>query len=117
MKSGLLLKMEKKENPVRSEGASTKISRRDFIKFGVGAAAVTASAAAFMGKLPLSVVQPPSQPAAPRNGSEPIVATVRGDQVTVMNGQDSIKVKDPVLAALIAGRLEAGKYRKRPHLR
>jgi len=108
MKNRLLLKMEKKAKPVTSEEASTKISRRDFIKFGVGAAAVTASAAAFMGKLPLSVVQPPSQPVAPRNSSEPIVATVRGDQVTVMNGQDSVKVRDPVLAALIAGRLEAG---------
>ena len=108
MKNRLLLKMEKKAKPVTSEEASTKISRRDFIKFGVGAAAVTASAAAFMGKLPLSLEQPKSQPAAPRNSSEPIVATVRGDQVTVMNGHDSIKVKDPVLAALIAGRLGVG---------
>src|SRR2546428_1346472 len=112
MKSGLLLKMEKKENPVRSEGASTKISRRDFIKFGVGAAAVTANAAAFMGKLPLSVVQPPSQPAAPRNGSEPIVTTAIYDQVSVMNGQDSLKVQDPEPAALNDGRLYAGNYKK-----
>ena len=109
MKNRLLLKMEKKKAKlIAKEEESTNISRRDFIKFSVGAAAVTASAAAFMGKLPLSLEQPQSQPDAPRNSSDPIVATVRGDQVTVMNGQDSVKVKDPVLAALIAGRLGGG---------
>src|SRR2546430_17563208 len=108
MKNRLYWKVEKRPNPVWIKEARTKFPRRDLTKLGVGAAAVTASAAAFMGKLPLSLEQPKSQPAAPRNSSEPIVATVRGDQVTVMNGQDSIKVKDPLLAALIAGRLGVG---------
>ncbi|HZD13203.1 MAG TPA: twin-arginine translocation signal domain-containing protein [Candidatus Binatus sp.] len=91
-----------------NESDPVAISRRDFIKFGVGAAALTISAAGVIGKLPLSMEQPQTAPVVPRNGSEPIVATVEGDQVTVMKGQDSVKAKDPVLAALIAGRLGAG---------
>jgi hypothetical protein len=103
-------KKDKTKPAVKAE-SPTGISRRDFIKFSVGAAAVTVSAAGLMGKLPLSLAQPKSQtpsPTVPRNGAEPIVATVRGDQVTVMTGQDSVKIKDPILAALIAGKLEAG---------
>ena len=103
-------KKDETKPAAKTEGP-TGISRRDFIKFGVGAAAVTVSAAGLMGKLPLSIGQSKSQttsPAAPRNNAEPIVATVRGDQVTVMNGQDSVKIKDPLLAGLIAGKLVAG---------
>lgn len=101
-----------KSKPAAKREESTGISRRDFIKFGVGAAAVTVSAAGLIGKLPLSIAPPKSQTTTSTvrpNSSEPIVATVRGDQVTVMNGQDSVKIKDPLLADLIAGKLGAGK--------
>lgn len=103
-------KKEERKLAAKNED-STGISRRGFIKFGVGAAAVTVSAAGLMGKLPLSIARSESQatsPVVPRNNAEPIVATVRGDQVTVMNGQDSVKIKDPLLAGLIAGKLGAG---------
>jgi hypothetical protein len=36
------------------------------------------------------------------------VATVAGDQVTVMNGQTIIKTKDSSLAALIAEKMSSG---------
>lgn len=85
------------------------ISRRDFLKYGVGVAAVAAGATALMGKIPLPLDEPKAAATPARNGSEePIVAAVHGDQLTVMNGQASVKVKDPLLAALIAGKLETG---------
>jgi len=42
------------------------------------------------------------------DSSEPIVATVAGDEVTVMNGQTIVKTKDSGLAALIAEKMSAG---------
>ena len=86
--------------------SNNKISRRDFLKFGVGAAAVAAGATALMGKIPIPAEQPKT-PAA-NDSAEPIVASVRGDQLTVMNGQASVKVKDARLAAQIADKLRAG---------
>lgn len=93
-------KVESGEEPGRT------ISRRDFLKYGVGVAAVAAGATALMGKIPL----PASEPKAPVTNSseEPIVAAVHGDQLTVMNGQASVKIKDPRLAVLIAEKLETG---------
>jgi hypothetical protein len=91
----------------QSEQESTnKISRRDFLKYGVGVAAVAAGATALMGKIPIPAEQPKT-PAA-NDSSEPIVASVSGDQLTVMNGQVSVKVKDAGLAAQIADKLRAG---------
>ncbi len=86
-----------------------KVSRREFLKFGVGVAAVAAGATALMGKIPLPEGQPSKEktPAA-NQSSEPIVATVSGDQVTVMNGQTIVKTKDSGLAALIAEKMSAG---------
>jgi len=86
--------------------SSSKISRRDFLKYGVGVAAVAAGATALMGKIPIPAEQPKS-PAA-NDSAEPIVASVSGDQLTVMNGQVSVKVKDAGLAAQIADKLRAG---------
>ena len=86
--------------------SNNKISRRDFLKFGVGAAAVAAGATALMGKIPIPTEQPKT-PAA-NDSAEPIVASVSGDQLTVMNGQVSVKVKDAGLAAQIADKLRAG---------
>ena len=86
--------------------SSSKISRRDLLKYGVGVAAVAAGATALMGKIPIPAEQPKS-PAA-NDSAEPIVASVSGDQLTVMNGQVSVKVKDAGLAAQIADKLRAG---------
>ena len=88
------------------QGSSSKISRRDFLKFGVGAAAVAAGATALMGKIPIPTEQPKTPTA--NDSAEPIVASVSGDQLTVMNGQVSVKVKDAGLAAQIADKLRAG---------
>ena len=86
--------------------SSSKISRRDFLKYGVGVAAVAAGATALMGKIPIPAEQP--KPPAANDSAEPIVASVSGDQLTVMNGQVSVKVKDAGLAAQIADKLRAG---------
>ena len=88
------------------QSSGNKISRRNFLKYGVGAAAVAAGATALMGKIPLPAEQPKTPPA--NDNAEPIVASVSGDQLTVMNGQVSVKVKDAGLAAQIADKLRAG---------
>ena len=101
---------EKTEEKSESEqDSSNKISRRDFLKFGVGAAAVAAGATALMGRIPI----PAEQPKAPvaNDSAEPIVASVSGDQLTVMNGQVSVKVKDAGLAAQIADKVQEGTRR------
>ena len=104
-------------NPLTSEervenesdnSTNKKVSRREFLKYGVGVAAVAAGATALMGKIPLPEGQPTKKTTPPNDSSEPIVATVRGDQVTVMNGQTIIKTKDSGLAALIAEKMSAG---------
>ena len=85
-----------------------KVSRKEFLKFGVGVAAVAAGATALMGKIPLPEGQPSKKTPAANENSEPIVATVSGDQVTVMNGRTIVKTKDSGLAALIAEKMSAG---------
>jgi len=104
----ILLKENKKtdEKLESEQNSGNKISRRNFLKYGVGAAAVAAGATALMGKIPLPAEQPKT-PAA-NDSAEPIVASVSGDQLTVMNGQVSVKVKDAGLAAQIADKLRAG---------
>lgn len=98
---------ERVEN--ESENSSNKkVSRREFLKYGVGVAAVAAGATALMGKIPLPDGQPTSKTPAANDSSEPIVATVTGDQITVMNGQTIIKTKDSGLAALIAEKMSTG---------
>jgi TAT (twin-arginine translocation) pathway signal sequence len=94
------------ENPDSEQNSGSKISRRTFLKYSVGVAAVAAGATALMGKIPLPENQPKT-PAA-NDSTEPIVASVSGDQLTVMNGQVSVKVKDAGLAAQIADKLRAG---------
>lgn len=95
--------MNKTEETKDPETREKKVSRREFLKYS-SVAAVAAGAAAMMTKLPIASTQMNSSPA--RNASEePIVATVSGDQLTVMNGEVSVKVKDPSLAALIAEKL------------
>jgi hypothetical protein len=103
----ILLKNKKTDEKLVSEQeSSNKISRRDFLKYGVGAAAVAAGATALMGKIPIPSEQPKTP--AVNDSAEPIVASVSGDQLTVMNGQVSVKVNDAGLAAQIADKLRAG---------
>ncbi|HEV2119632.1 MAG TPA: twin-arginine translocation signal domain-containing protein [Candidatus Bathyarchaeia archaeon] len=98
---------KKTDEKVQSEADySNKISRRDFLKFGVGAAAVAAGATALIGKIPVPAEQ--AKTPAANNSPEPIVASVSGDQLTVMNGLVSVKVKDAGLAAQIAEKLREG---------
>jgi len=65
-------------------------------------------ATALMGKIPLIEEQPAKKTPAVNSSSEPIVATVEGNQVTVMNGQTVIKTTDSELAALIAEKMNEG---------
>jgi hypothetical protein len=88
------------------QDSSNRISRRDFLKYGVGAAAVAAGTTALMRRIPIPAEQ--SKTPAANDSAEPIVASVTGDQLTVMNGQVSVKVKDAGLAAQIADKLRAG---------
>ena len=101
------MKSEDKKAEKESESGQDGISRREFLKYGAGIAVVAVGATALMGKIPLPPEQPKKIPAA-NDGSEPIVATVSGDQVTVMNGQVIVKTKDSGLAALITEKVNAG---------
>ena len=100
------MKENKTETRESEQESNSKISRRDFLKYGVGVAAVAAGATALMGKIPFPADQPKTP--ATNDSGEPIVASVSGDQLTVMNGQVSVKVKDAGLAAQIADKLRAG---------
>jgi hypothetical protein len=99
-------KTDEKSESEQDSSNKNKISRRNFLKYGVGAAAVAAGATALMGRIPIPAEQPKAP--APNDSAEPIVASVSGDQLTVMNGAVSVKVKDAGLAAQIAEKLRAG---------
>jgi hypothetical protein len=99
---------ERVENESENNSNKKGVSRREFLKYGVGVAAVAAGATALMGKIPLPEGQATKKTPAVNDSSEPIVATVAGDQVTVMNGQTVSKTKDSGLAALIAEKVNAG---------
>jgi len=91
-----------------NEEAKNGMSRRDFLRYGVGAAAIAVGATGMLGKIPLPTEEAQEATALQNKSEEPIVATVNGDQLTVMNGQASVKVKDRQLAGLIAEKLEGG---------
>jgi hypothetical protein len=103
-----LLTAEERTEKEPEESSNKRVSRREFLKYGVGVAAVAAGATALMGKIPLPEAQPTKKTPAVNESSEPIVATVAGDQVTVMNGHTIVKTKDSGLAALIAEKVSAG---------
>jgi TAT (twin-arginine translocation) pathway signal sequence len=93
--------------PVENESEKSpdsKISRREFLKYGAGVAAVAVGATALMGRIPLPENSPRKTPAS-NDSSEAIVATVEGNQVTVMNGQKIVKTNDSGLAAQIADKV------------
>jgi len=102
------LKSDERVEKEPEDGSNKKVSRREFLKYGIGVAAVAAGATALMGKIPLPEGQPAKKTPSANDSSEPMVATVNGDQVTVMNGQTIIKTKDSGLAALIAEKMNEG---------
>lgn len=83
-----------------------KLSRRDFLKYSAGVAAVTAGATAVLGKLPLPSTETAKPSVSPSRNSGTIIVAVNGDELTVMSGHSETKVRDPALAAEIAGRAE-----------
>ena len=101
---------DEKSTEKEQENPQKGVSRREFLKIGAGVAAVAVGATALMGKIPLSLDQSAQSRKNPvsNDSSEPIVATVSGDNVTVMNGQVIVKTKDSGLAALIAEKVNSG---------
>lgn len=96
---------EKTDEKLESEqGSSNKISRRDFLKYGVGAAAVVAGATALMGKIPLPTSETPKAPAP--SASDAIIVAIYGDELTVMKGNTEVTVKDSALAGAIASKVQ-----------
>ncbi len=88
-----------------SDRDSKKISRREFLKYGVGVAAVAAGATALMGRLPFPTGTTSQSQTRPTS-STPLVVMVKGDELTVMNGTDEVVVKDASLASAIASKME-----------
>ncbi len=102
---------EEKKLTEKSESEAkpnNNISRRDFLIYSVGVAAVTAGSAALMGKISLPLSGEQSKATPSNNTAEPIVAAVNGEELTVMSGHVSVKVKDASLAGLISEKLQAG---------
>ena len=92
------------ENSGTEEQSQGKITRRDFLKYSAGVAAVAAGATALMGRLPFPTGTSASTQSRPLSGT-PLVVMVKGDELTVMNGNDEIVVKDAALASAIAGKM------------
>jgi len=102
------LSREEKLDEKSDGNPKSNISRRDFLKYSVGVAAVTAGSAALMGKVSFPLPREQSKTPASNSSIEPIVAAVNGDELTVMSGHVSVKVKDAGLAGLISEKLKAG---------
>ncbi len=83
------------------EDSSRKISRREFLKYSAGVAAVAAGATAIMGKIPLPSTSSKPNPTT-QNSTDAMVVTVRGDELTLISGEKSVKMKDATLAAALA---------------
>ncbi len=92
------------ENNETEEQSQGKITRRDFLKYSAGVAAVAAGATALMGRLPFPTGTSTLGQSRPLSGT-PLVVMVKGDELTVMNGNDEIVVKDAALASAIAGKI------------
>ncbi len=82
-----------------------KITRRDFLKYSAGVAAVAAGAGTLLGGLPFPSGTT-SSPQARSNSNTKLVVMVNGDELTVMSGDSEIVVKDAGLASAIAGKMK-----------
>jgi TAT (twin-arginine translocation) pathway signal sequence len=102
------LSREEKVDEKSDRSSDSNISRRDFLKYSVGVAAVTAGSAALMGKVSFPMPKEQAKTPSSNDSLEPIVAAVNGDELTVMSGHVSVKVKDAGLAGLISEKLKAG---------
>ncbi len=98
-----------KEESSRENGiqeSQSKLSRRDFLKYSAGVAAVTAGVTVVLGKLPLPSAEKGKAAPARSSSSGPIVVSVDGDELTVMSGHNEVKVKDAALASAIASKAQ-----------
>ncbi len=99
---------QEKDEMGQSEKDSKNISRREFLKYGVGVVAVAAGATALMGRLPM----PTGTPGTPQIGrtrptsSTPLIVMVKGDELIVMNETGEVVVRDSSLASAIASKME-----------
>ncbi len=93
---------ETADNPSSEREAGNRVSRRDFLKYGVGVTAVAVGATALMGKIPFPASE--TRQAAPPalSTSDPIIVAVHGDELTVMKGNQEVTLKDSGLAGVIA---------------
>ncbi len=66
---------------------------------------MAAGATALMGRLPIPTGTTNKSQARPKSSS-PLVVMVKGDELTVMNGNDEVVVKDASLASAIASKME-----------
>ena len=96
--------MNDSDNQIKGE-PQRKITRRDFLKYSAGVAAVAAGAGTLLGGLPLPSGTT-SAPQARSNSNTKLVVMVNGDELTVMSGDSEIVVKDAGLASAIAGKME-----------
>ncbi len=89
----------------QTEEPQRNVTRRDFLKYSAGVAAVAVGAGTILGNLTL----PSVEPTAPQNrtiSDAPLVVHVNGDEVTVMSGDNEVKVKDAGLASAIASKMQ-----------
>jgi len=97
-------KLNDSDNQTKEE-TQRKITRRDFLKYSAGVAAVAAGAGTLLGGLPLPS-STTSSPQARSNSNTRLVVMVNGDELTVMSGDSEKVVKDAGLASAIAGKME-----------
>ena len=98
--------MKEESNQEKEKQSHGKLSRRDFLKYSAGVAAVTAGATAMLGKLSLPSAETDKAAPARSSNSGPIVVSVDGDELTVMSGHNEVKVTDPALASAIASKAQ-----------
>lgn len=90
-----------------SNDKKKNLTRRDFLKYGAGVAAVAAGAAAMLDKIPFKSSELSKAPAPTGNG-EAMVVAVQGDVLTLITGERSVRVRDANLASILASKAEEG---------
>ncbi len=90
-----------------SNDKKKNLTRRDFLKYGAGVAAVAAGAAAMLDKIPFKSSELSKTPTPISNG-EAMVVAVQGDVLTLITGERSVRVRDANLASILASKAEEG---------